>query len=86
MSGGGKNLLLILVPVKQRNVLLEQFCSFIHSFKLVYEKKIHWAACLPFLHDIKVLYSHYLDQHLLSDSHIPDVVDEKNNSQVVHMI
>lgn len=36
---------------------------------------------LPFLHDIKVLYSHYLDQHLLSDSHIPDVVDEKNNSQ-----
>lgn len=30
-----------------RNVLLEQYCDFIHSFKLVYEKKIHWAACTP---------------------------------------
>lgn len=36
---------------------------------------------LPFLHDIQVLYSHYLDQHLLSDSHIPDMVDEGNNNQ-----
>lgn len=75
------------VLVKQELFYLSSTVISFMILSLFMRRKSAWLFVFPFLHGMQVLCSHYLDQHLLPDSHMPEVVDKRNNNQSwVHVI
>lgn len=79
MSGAGEEFSLASqygVLVKQELFYLSNTVILFMLSNLFMRRKSVGLLVLPVLHGMQVLCSQYVDQHVLPDSHMPDVVDK----------